>query len=351
MTRQRRRSIALLFAIVTAFAAVAPAAAWSNGPNAGNGYGTHDWIIDQALRTFNGKVPSWFDASAARLASDDPDTVSWRTNEHVYMESGYGRGAVHQIVELYSKAVSHLKLGDAALASREIGLLAHFYADILNPFHAAYAAVGKDGPHAKYELLVDARTKSAGSMPEWQTKDRTPEIVTNIRTQAIGAAAYARAKYAALYKEFTKDQTVLNARVRQITGYVMTKASRELGDIINSIGKGVGMAPTLYRITAWPKYTSPDAGHTYQAIYVKATDPAGKPIEGLMVDVTFPASANVTATAASGTQTFRAYTMPDGVAKATAYIDPSLHGQPMTVRITTTSRGRTLTATVVYTAR
>ncbi len=350
MTRQRRRSIALLFALATALAVVAPVGAWSNGPDNGNGYGTHDWIIDQALKTFNGKVPAWFDPAAAKLASDDPDTLSWRTNEHVYMESGYGRGAVHLVVEYYDKAVTHLRMGDTKRASQDIGLLSHFYADVLNPFHAAYAAVGKDGPHAKFELLVDSRTKSASSMPEWQTKDRSPENVTNIRTKAIASAAYARGKYAELYKEFTKNQSTLSTRARQLTGYVLTRASRELGDIINSVGKGIGNSPAVAKIAVTRKYTQPSSIE-YQAIYVKVTDASGKPIEGARVDVTFPGSADVPNGAEPSPHLFRAYTMPDGVAKATAWIDLSLHGQQLTVKIAVTSRGRTTSATTWYTAK
>jgi len=345
-----RLAAAFIALLVATFASVAPAAAWSNGPSSGNGYGTHDWIIDQALKTFNGKVPSWFDAKAAKLASDDPDTVFWRTNEHVYMESGYGRGAVHQVVEYYTKALTHLKMGDAALASREIGLLSHFYADVLNPFHTAYAAVGKNGPHEKYELLVDSRTKSAGSMPEWQTKDRSPEKVSNIRTKTVAAAAYARGKYAELYKEFTKNQSVLNTRVRQITGYLMTRASRDLGDIINSIGKGIGSSPAVAKVTVTRKYAQPSSIE-YQAIYIKVTDSAGRPLEGAQVDVTFPSSAEVPNGAEPSPHVFRAYTMRDGVAKATAWIDLSLHGQQLTVKVSVTSRGRSLRSTTWYKAK
>jgi hypothetical protein len=355
MTRSASRPSAVLIAILIAAAWVAPVAAWSNGPSkdgvVGNGYGTHDWIIDQALKTFGGKVPAWFDASAARLASDDPDTLFWRTNEHVYMEAGYGRGAVHQVVELYDKAVTHLRMGDAKLASKDIGLLSHFYADVLNPFHTAYAAAGKHGPHEKYELLVDSRTKSASSMPEWQTKDRSPENVTNIRTKTIAAAAYSRGKFAELYKEFTKDQSVLNTRVRQLTGHVLTRASRELGDIIHSVGKGIGNAPAVTRIVAWPKYSTITAKNNYQAIYVKATDSSGRIVQGLQVDVTFHTSADVKAPASWDSDVMRVYTLPDGVAKATAYVDLSSKGVPQKVYVKVTTRGRTLTTTTTYTPR
>lgn len=355
MRRPTTRIAAALTALLIAtLASVAPVGAWANGPAAGgvegNGYGTHDWIIDQALRTFGRKPPAWFDATAAKLVSDDPDTLWWRKNEHVYFEQGYGRGAVHQIVEYYDKAVTHLRLGDAKRASEDIGLLAHFYADILNPFHAAYAGGARDSAHSKYEHLVDDRNRTPSSAPEWQTADRSPENVTNIRTKAIAAASYARGKYSELYKEFSKDETTLNTRVRQITGYLLTKASRELGDIINSVGKGIGNSPAIVKITVSRKYSQPSSVE-YQGFTVKVTDSKGRPLQGVRVDVTFPSSADVPDNAEPTAHVFRAYTMPDGIATARAYIDLSKHGVAQTVKVSVTSRGKTLTATTTYTAK
>jgi hypothetical protein len=360
MNHMRRRPIAVLLAVLAALAAVAPAAAWSNGPAkdgvTGNGYGTHDWIIDQALKTFGGKVPAWFEANTARLASDDPDTLFWKTNEHVYMGPTtavpwpYGRGAVHQAVEYYAKAINHLKAGDAHNASIDIGRLTHFYADMLQPFHTNYAALGKDGPHAKYELLVDAANRTSTSAPEWQTADRSPEDVPDIRAKAIAAAAYSRAKYSELYAEFIKNQSVLNTRVKQITGYLMTRASRDIGDIINSIDKKIGNAPAIAKISISRKYSQPSSIE-YQAIYIKVTDAAGKPLEGVKVDVTFPSSADVPNGAEPTAHIFRAYTMPDGIAKATAYIDLSMHGTKLTVKVAATSGGKTVSGTTWYQAK
>ena len=40
-----------------------------------------------------------------------------------------------------------------------------------------------------------------------------------------------------------------------------------------------------------------------------------------------------------------------GIAKATAYIDPTLHGVTLTVKITATMRGSTVTTTTWYQAK
>jgi len=124
-----------LLAIALSAMSVGSVLAWSNGPDSGNGYGTHDWIVDQALKTFSGKLPAWFEPATARLASDDPDTQFWRTNDHVYREIGYGRGAVHQVTEYYARAIADLRAGNGHQASVDVGRLAHFYGDILVPFH------------------------------------------------------------------------------------------------------------------------------------------------------------------------------------------------------------------------
>jgi len=41
-------------------------------------------------------------------------------------------------------------------------------------------------------------------MPEWQTADRSPGDITDVRATAIAAAAYSRKSFPELYSEFTK---------------------------------------------------------------------------------------------------------------------------------------------------
>ncbi len=353
-----RLAAALTAILIATLVGVAPVGAWSNGPSSGgvegNGYGTHDWIIDQALKVFGGDVPSWFEASTARSASDDPDTLFWRTNEHVFMaptsavEWPYGRGAVYLITEYYDKAIYNVKAGDGHRASIYIGYLAHYWADILQPYHTAYAANSKAGNHARYEQLVDDKQRTASSAPGWLTADRSPDPVTNIRTLAIDAAAYSRAYFTELDKEVAKSSS-LTSRAIAITGYLMKKASRELADIIYSIDRGVGNAPGVATITVSRKYAQPSSVE-YQAIYVTVRDSAGKPIQGARVDVTWPASADVPNGAEPVAHLSRTYTMADGRARSTAYIDLSDHATK-TVTIRVTMRGRTFTATTTYRAK
>jgi hypothetical protein len=89
-----------------------PVSGWGNGGNAGNGYGTHDWVVDQALDILDaaGRRPAWFDRALALPYTDDPDTIeraqdSSRGWEHVYYDMTVHGGAVQRISEHYTAAL------------------------------------------------------------------------------------------------------------------------------------------------------------------------------------------------------------------------------------------------------
>ena len=125
-----RRFIGILLALALLATTIAPVAAWNNGGD-DPGYGTHDWVIDAALRVLDGRANGWFNASTARLHSDDPDNAgSTGENDHVYRDTGIRGGAIHRVAEHYAAAVRHHKAANYAAASREIGLMAHYYSDV-----------------------------------------------------------------------------------------------------------------------------------------------------------------------------------------------------------------------------
>jgi hypothetical protein len=70
------RAIVAAAALVTLFVGTTPppAAGWGN---AGDGYATHDWVVDQALDILDaaGRRPAWFDRNLALPYTDDPDTI------------------------------------------------------------------------------------------------------------------------------------------------------------------------------------------------------------------------------------------------------------------------------------
>jgi hypothetical protein len=342
-------------------AAVMPAAAWSNGPSvpAGgtnrDGYGTHDWVIDQALKVLDGRAGSWFDARTARLASDDPDTSGLSPGiEHVYREKGQRGGAIHQITEHYAAAVRYYREGAAAKAagdeataatrfrwaSKRIGMMAHYYADLLQPHHSTYAAVGNDAEHFAYELLVDRSHRRASDRPEWSSPTRSVSKVTNVRSMAISAAAYSRGYYAELHALFGPDWMVLTPRVEDITGLMFRRAAEDLADMIYSIPFGVGNPPPVARLVTSARWSYPRPNEPAQQVYVTATDAAGRPIEGLAVDVGWPSG--------SGSVTVRIYTGPDGKAHSTRGIGTSALMVKRTVTLTATTNAQTRTASTWY---
>ena len=291
-----------------------------------DGYSTHDWFIDQAVAVLDGRAASWFDAEVARLASDDPDTDPALAiqGDHVYRGTGRRGGAVQRISELYSAALADYRAGADAraagnesaarasfgAASREIGLLSHYLTDILQPYHSAYAGINKVKLHRAYERLVDKVTHRASDSRAWHNPSRSVSEIANIRTTAVAAAAYSRAKFAALHAEMKRSPGALTARARDITGKLARRAARDLANIIWSISRGVGASPDVATLKASIKWVGVAAREPYQTLFVVARDARGRPIEGLEVVISWPL-------ADGSTKTERRWTDATGKAKYT----------------------------------
>lgn len=350
--RAFRILVAALVATALLVQGTGTAFGWANN---GDGYSTHDWFIDQAVKVLDGRASDWFVPSVARLASDDPDTnpaLAERLS-HVYRETGIRGGAVQGVSEHYSAAAAHYRAGAAAraagdsaaaheefgAASREIGLLSHYYTDILQPYHSAYAGLNLDEEHRVYELLVDKVTHRASDSPDWQSSVRTVEQIRDVRATTIAAAAFSRSYFGELHASFVDHPGVLTSRVREITGRLFRRAARDLADIIWSISQGVGESPDLASLSARMKWTGVAAQEPYQAVYVTARDASGKPIEGLEVTITWP-------TADGQMQTVDRFTDPTGVAKYVAAVGggPLMTRRAVTVSATATTPEATKTA-------
>ena len=336
--RTGRRSFRSLSVSLLLIAAVAsPASAWSNGPDNGNGYGTHDWIVSQAIKVFDGSPPSWFDLDAALTATDDPDKDFYASNEHVFYEQGYGRGAVDRISKYYHEALVAHAGGDHRKASIRFGWLAHYYGDILQPFHTNHAGLDRKSSHRAYELLVDNATRTSTMAPAWMTDDRSPRAIDDVRTTSIAAAAYSRKFYAELYREFHADKSRLNGRVSEITGSLLKRASSDLADLLYSLDRNVGDAATVGTIKATVKYTYA-AQNSKQPVYVTVKDAGGDPLEGVRVDIDFPKPSG-------GTTLLRRYTDADGKVTAWGDVGNSPFGVKRDVKVTVTTNDVTRTST------
>lgn len=295
--RLSRLSAATLAALLAIAGSVAPVAAWANGPNSGNGYGTHDWILDQAFRLLDkrGFDTSWIDRSVALLATDDPDYVEVaadpsRSIEHTYTGGGKRGGAVDRITEHYAAIVRLYNEGNYAEASYNLGMLAHFYGDILQPYHTSRDAIGKDGPHYAYEILVDKSTKTGTDAPGWSVANTSWVVkdMTNVRSAALAAAAYSRARYLTLAAHFSSSNTSLSSTANTVTREVLTRASGDLANLISSVPKGIGNPPAVGSLSIKLTWRGVKTNETRERIDGTVLDVNGKPIEGVCVDVVWP---------------------------------------------------------------
>jgi hypothetical protein len=340
----RRRLTAILFAALVVFVAAVPSAfAWNNGGNAGDGFGTHDWILDQAIR-IAGPDASWVDTTTALLATDDPDEDGERITHYFLEHSGY-RGAPQRVSDLYYAAVTAYDAGDRVEASRLLGLLSHHYSDPLNPFHSAYWAFSKTAHHAPYESAMYQYTKQSGLSNDWVTAvARQP--ITDVRVKLIEAARYSRARFPRLIRaiEATKVIDVAAAStVHTVTVEVLSRAANDLADIIGGIARheGLSASPAAIKLTLSKRFP---AQHDDVAASAKCTDAQGHPMEGVGVTFTWPVPSGGTVTAVR-------YTGPDGIARHVRDIGTLPWSTRAVVTAMSTVSGTSVIATAPMTPR
>lgn len=289
-------------------ASVAPVSAWSNN---GDGYGTHDWILDQSLRLLaeRGIGAGWVDRTVALVATDDPDNIEAaadpsREIEHVYTGGGRRGGAIHRITEhyaavlrLYAEGRAAELAGDGATAaaryrsaSYNLGMLAHFYGDILQPFHTSRDAIGQTTTHRAYELLVDKSHRRSTDASGWSVANTAWVVkdVTDVRALALAAAAYSRARYTQLAANFSASDTSLSPTAATLTREVLVRASGDLANLIASVPKGIGNPPPVGSLTITLRWRGVKTNEASQRLDGTVLDTAGKPIEGVLVNVAWP---------------------------------------------------------------
>lgn len=295
-SRIRPQSLAALAltALLAVAGSIAPVAAWSNR---GDGYGTHDWILDQALRLLaeRGIGHAWVNRTIALEATDDPDTVEVaadpsRKIEHTYTATGRRGGAIHRITEHYAKLLRAYDANDDDEASYQLGMLAHFWGDILMPYHTHQDAQTNDNEHHAYELLVNDLTRKPEDRPGWSVANTNWNVtnMTNVRESAVAAAAYSRARYHDFDNAYQANDEVLSPTAADITQELMIRASGDLADLIKSVPNGVGNAPPVGSLHLWARWHGVKGNEPNQLIYGRVRDVNGDLMEGVRVDVTFP---------------------------------------------------------------
>lgn len=130
--------IAILCAFV--FGVSTAAGAWTEGRPPEAADGTHDWLILAANELAGQAGAGWVDVAAAQAVSHYPDEVFHDYLNHIYDVWGTLRmGTAPVAVKAhYALAVIYLKVGNYTAASQEVGLMAHYYDDVWNPWHTTY---------------------------------------------------------------------------------------------------------------------------------------------------------------------------------------------------------------------
>ena len=290
------------FAVVTI---IAPPAAlgWANGGE-GDRYGTHDWILDQALKVLDGRVDGWLDHDLALSYTDDPDyTRDPEANEHTYRAEGRVGGAVDRIAYHFDLAQAAFEAHDYDEASIQIGLMSHYAGDIAEPYQTHMGGIPLGDQAKKYEQLVAPLHRDKNDTPEWSSSRRSVSEIENVRETSAGTAAYSRQFFPELRDRLKSSGFKMTNRISEITGLVFKRAANDLADIIWSISQGVGAQPAIGRIEMDVKWTGVAAGDE-NTVYVRAFDVDGEPIQGLRIVVDWPTP--------TGTSTQLLYTLPSG---------------------------------------
>ena len=238
-------SVALTLAVAGALAGwpAVPALGWSNGPDHGNGFGTHDGVLYQADREAAAQGYDWLEFSVAQPVTDDPDTVYHDFVNHVYQVVGrpYGSSPT-KVASLFSEAVDELRRGDRPAASRTFGLLSHYYSDTCQPLHTEQTTAEKK-VHAPYESAVDRSLRSPADGAQFLQPHKVVPV-TAARASTIAAAETANRDYSALVAEYSARR--FDPVVEQITARSLDHAVSGLADLIAgaSVAAGVARAPT-----------------------------------------------------------------------------------------------------------
>jgi hypothetical protein len=277
-------SIALALALCAGPSAQA-AFAWANGPDFGDGFGTHDWVLDEALR-LAGTDGEWVDYEEAMLATDDPDNLGRLDYlNHIYNLTRTGCGAPQRVGDLYYEAVTAYAQGDRVTASRALGELSHYYADICQPYHTVWDPSDVRVPieHLRYELAVDDYHRHSGNASSW-IAERSREPVDDARAATVRAARAARADYASL-KAAVRESSH-SAASGAITRRRLSRAANDLADMIAAIPAGEGLAAEA-TISALAPSTKTPRRTSKVAARATLLDESGEPLEGVRIDYTW----------------------------------------------------------------
>jgi len=312
-----RRLTIVIASMLLALSLGAPSAfGWANGPAwnhdpdyKGFGYGTHDWILDHAIKQA-GSAGDWVVDDTALWHTNDPDFKHLNANLHLFRQTGWGRGGPSEIARLYYLITEDLKSNDTTAASVKLGVLAHYYGDIVQPFHTTDNARKHGTLHHEYEQDVDSFHRKYADTNHWLDPAQ-PETLADVRTRAVSAAKFARSKYSTIldhYKPGTSSNrggnVDTNATVSNATGAMLNRAVNDLADLIRSAPSATGVSKPPAVVSTWMNKSTQHRGRKICA-NVRCLNSDSKGMEGVRVDFKFPK-------AGGGTTTKTSYTDSDG---------------------------------------
>jgi len=227
----------------------AQAFAWGNGVGrSGNTFGTHDWILTEANRMAAIQGATWVNASVAIPVTDDPDTKFRDTKDHAYDRWGKANGNAQQkVATYYSQAVAYLHAGDIDSASRSLGLLSHYYADVNNPLDTDNIAA-ETRMHSRYDTAVDSHLKAVGMNRAWVTYDGYSHV-GDPSALTVASARSAHGSYTTLVGQYNR-RGYSNSTVRTITSRSINRATNGLADIIVSIQEDAALVSSSPEVHA-----------------------------------------------------------------------------------------------------
>ena len=228
-------AVPLVLAVILAGPAT-PVSGWSNGSAGPNSFGTHDWILREAIEA-SGTRWNWICRREALRATDDPDTVDGIDHAsgtwwHVYDEWGSTWGGAPEAVQVwFQRAKTRLANGHPCSASHALGIMAHFVGDVAQPMHTDGWLDIEDAVHSSYEQAVDSRCRASSCIYRMTYDGRN---AVNPYNRTVKLARDAHPFYAELIRRY--HNAGYTNRVDAITRRQLNKAANALADLIRAIG-------------------------------------------------------------------------------------------------------------------
>ena len=211
-----------------------PAHAWLNGlPQEPNSFGTHDWVLLEAVKAVGAKG-RWVKVGIALRATDDPDSIRdiRYASNHKWHNWGPYRGtrgrAPRAVGIWYRRTVHHLERGRRREASRTLGIMSHLLSDIAQPMHTAESEK-ESSEHLKYEGRVDARCEGSPSDCIYRFRYDGPDPARFFK-RTLREVRRARPYYSGLIDEVAEHG--YNSEVHRITKRQLNRAANAIADLI-----------------------------------------------------------------------------------------------------------------------